>query len=384
MPFISHRSRRARLSQSVGLALLAAFVACSSDSFLVVKMVAPSGTTVANVAFVQVSARNSNGKMSPLLQFDTPRGKDGSLVVTLDDTVGKDFSLQFSSSERGPVDLVVSAFSPGCACVAEGALTQTPLNHGGTANTTVVMAPAAVCTNACQPGGTGGSAGGMSGSGGTGGTRTGGTGGGSTGGATSFPGCDPASPTACASGETCFVDCANSIGMCVRGGSTPAGGACNGNEDCVPGSQCFDFGCNVKTCLAFCASDAQCTTRMGAGSSCADPVMCATVTSYRTCTSACDPTGATSGCATGLSCFLFSNPRGGEDIADCSCPGNRTQGDGQACATSNDCKAGLVCHTTGNTKACRPLCKRDSASCGAGRSCQMVTNSSVYGVCLTQ
>jgi len=382
-------------------ACLLVLVACSSDSFLVVKMVAPAGKTVDNVAFIEVTASNASGRMTPLLQFRHASGGTP-VVVALDDSIGKDFSLQFTSGERGPVSLVVSAFSPSCGCVAEGAVNQVPINRGGTANTQVTMFATTTCTNACTAlGGTGGTgAGGATGgqgAGGQGGTGATGTTGGrggnagsgpATGGAggtgMTFPGCDPAVASSCSAGQTCFVNCATHTGMCVPGGSTPPGGTCNGNEDCAPGSQCFEFGCNVKVCIAFCSSDAQCASSTGAGSLCIDPVVCSDVTtSYKNCSSVCDPRGTgTQGCAAGLNCFLFSNPRGGEDVPDCSCAGAGRVGEGQSCTTSNDCVAGTVCHTNGNNRVCRQLCKQGGTDCGSGKSCRMVTNSTIYGVCM--
>src|SRR5262249_22405668 len=146
-----------------------------------------------------------------------------------------------------------------------------------------------------------------------------------------FPGCDPVMPL-CGGGKTCQVNCATRLGECIMGGQGGHGSACMKNNDCMPGTQCFDYsgaGCNVKLCLRFCNDNSQCevaqpdggtndgggaeagAAAVGTHSICAGPVQCMGVaTGYHTCTFACDPRLAVtqaSGCPTGLSCLVVGN-----------------------------------------------------------------------------
>jgi len=191
------------------------------------------------------------------------------------------------------------------------------------------------------------------------------------------------------------------MGMCIPGGARGPGEACASNNDCMPGTQCFDYGsipgcaAGTKICLRFCADDAQCTgagaTEADAGatlvpSACRNPVSCGpTVTSYHTCTFACDPRGdATTGCPAGLNCFLFADQAGGPERPDCSCrEPSRTGTDGADCTTSSNCAPGLICNEMGGTRKCRKLCTMGSTGeCGGTQGCMNLLNNNVFGVCI--
>jgi hypothetical protein len=196
--------------------------------------------------------------------------------------------------------------------------------------------------------------------------------------------CDPTAPAGCGAGNTCFVDCSMNrmtAGLCTAGGTRKPGEACERNEDCVPGAQCFEFGCagatKPKACLQFCRSDAECGAgRCSVGVPCMDRM-----TDFRVCSRACDPTGAaTTGCAAGLSCFLFPG-----EIPDCDCRApSRTGSDGQSCKDSRECQPGLLCVTMSGAGTCRPLCRLDDPKCAAGTTCTRLVNPNFksYGGCL--
>ncbi|MES1209087.1 MAG: hypothetical protein ABUS79_24380, partial [Pseudomonadota bacterium] len=217
-----------------------------------------------------------------------------------------------------------------------------------------------------------------------------------------------AMPQSCpTAGQTCFVNCQTSMGMCIPGGTKGPGEACATNNDCMPGTQCFNYGsipgcaANTKICLKFCASDGQCTAATGATpdagttgdagapplvpSACKNPVSCSsTVTSYRTCTFACDPRGdGTTGCPAGLFCFLYADLAGGPESPDCNCRDPKSVGtDGATCTTSTDCAPGFLCNEMGGVRACRQLCKMGATGeCGT-KGCMNLVNNDVFGVCI--
>jgi hypothetical protein len=207
-----------------------------------------------------------------------------------------------------------------------------------------------------------------------------------------FPGCDPAMASSCGVGKTCFINCAAGQGMCVPAGPAGPGEACSDNSACVQGTQCFDYSttetmCKVQICLKFCKNDNDCTSAVGVGlgpgSVCAGPVDCnMRPTTHHTCTFGCDPRGqAKTGCPGGLTCFLI----GDKDQVDCRCPpATNTKTEGQECTAFQDCSPGTLCITMGSMpKKCRRICKPGSAGdCAAGQTCTMLTNDTVYGICL--
>jgi hypothetical protein len=218
-----------------------------------------------------------------------------------------------------------------------------------------------------------------------------------------------ANVTTCGATQTCqvcgFPTDTSPRNVCVAGGTGAPGTTCATNADCQPGTQCFNYmtgtnsGCNVKLCLRFCNSDAECTAvgagGPGPGSFCEGPVMCPTVlTAYHTCTFNCDPRAAMAasggGCPTGLVCVMPA----AMDQVDCACrEPTRTKTEGQDCTQAADCAPGLICNRMGATQTCRPICRCDanaSQACTAtvndcptaGTTCRAVTNNTRYGICL--
>jgi hypothetical protein len=196
------------------------------------------------------------------------------------------------------------------------------------------------------------------------------------------PPCDPTNAaSACGADKTCIVGCRSngtSGGMCVMAGNKAPGAACN--DDCVQGAECFKYSCTagvVRACLRLCKDDSEC----GQGR-CNLQIPCgSTVTPYRSCSQPCDPVGpATSGCAAGLSCFVFAG-----EIPDCDCPGGkRSDGDGVPCTNSDTCQAGFLCVSMAGAKSCRPLCRLAAPQCEAGRTCTKLIDPDyqTYGACL--
>jgi len=202
---------------------------------------------------------------------------------------------------------------------------------------------------------------------------------------------------------TCQVNCRTKLAECTAAGSGAPGSTCQMNSDCTPGTQCFDYsgtGCNVKLCLRFCNSAAQCTqpgpeAGVTPGSVCMGPVQCSGApTAYHTCTFACDPrfaaasSGAT-GCPSGLACLVV----GTADQVDCACAeATRTKREGDACTLAADCEPGLVCDFIGGSGTCRPLCRCDlvGTSCSnaqndcptAGTHCAPLLYDTLYGACI--
>src|SRR6185436_2059528 len=199
------------------------------------------------------------------------------------------------------------------------------------------------------------------------------------------PPCDPVSPTAC-NGGTCFLACRKNeppAGMCTMAGTKNPGELCARNEECQPGSQCFDFSCgagkpSIKTCLRFCKDDGMC----GAGK-CATPIPCeGQPTTFKACSQACNPVGeAQQGCAPGLNCFIFQG-----EVPDCDCAGAmHVKGEAAACTSSEECRPGLLCVSMAGNKTCRPVCRLDApATCAAGQMCTKLVDPDykTFGACL--
>jgi hypothetical protein len=212
---------------------------------------------------------------------------------------------------------------------------------------------------------------------------------------------------ACTPTQTCQVDCtppnnAPARNECVPGGTGAPGTVCTTNADCQPGTQCFNYastGCNVKLCLRFCNTSADCAAfgagGGGPGSFCEGPVMCpAFLTAYHTCTFNCDPRAAAAatrgGCPMSFACVLVATG----DQVDCACPeATRTKQEGEACTKAADCAPGLICNQMSGTKTCRSICRCDANASGvctatpndcpkAGTTCRAVTNNTIYGICL--
>jgi len=226
-----------------------------------------------------------------------------------------------------------------------------------------------------------------------------------------FRGCDPVAPL-CGGGKTCQVNCDTRMGECITGGTGVRGSACTNNNNCMPGTQCFDYasaGCDVKLCLRFCNDDNGCLASaadggagdgggaemggaaVGTRSVCAGPVQCMGVaTAYHTCTFACDPrqtATAASGCPAGLACLIVANM----DQVDCGCAEKtRTGTDGVNCTSSTQCAPGYVCNMLGNSQKCRAVCRCDASgmtctapnTCANSKTCSALMNDTTFGACL--
>jgi hypothetical protein len=353
--------------RSRGLLLLALVgTGCSSPtSYIVLSLQSADNMPITGVGSVIVNVSNGSGQMNQLT-YPAPNPN-----IILDSvTITNDLAISFSGSESGTVTLTVDVRNDQDCTVGIGT-TNVPINRGGRNNATVMLAHAHDCTH-----GDGGGDGG-----------------------TSFPGCNPVPPTSCGANMTCSINCMSGMGECIASGSVPPGQACQNNNDCMPGSQCFDYnslGCNVHLCLQFCASKDQCAQPgdggVGPGSLCAGPVQCGGVdTGYHTCTFSCDPRAAAIsagqvGCPTGLACLVV----GGMDQVDCSCAeASRTKTEGQSCSKSSECAPGLICNTT--TQTCRTICRcnasgttctTNAGDCPGSETCRALSNDTIYGICM--
>lgn len=330
-------------------AALAVLSGCADDSYLVLTL-RSDAASFAGITKIVVEVTAAAGQPMATRTFAV----GGSTNVTIDASTSKSLSVSFSPDRSGVVNVKVTA-SSATACLGAGTATS-PIDKGGTARATVTLAAAGCAGSDVM---------------------------------TTFPGCDPAVAGSCPATQTCYVDCANQMGRCVPGGTKGPGELCSSNNDCAPGTQCFDFNCpsTTRVCLKFCAGDDACaemSTTVGA-STCRDPVLCPALTTYKTCGFACDPRGtAAVGCPAGLSCFLFADPAGGQDSPSCSCPAaTRIGTDGASCTGATDCAPGFICDQMNGGQFCRRLCKMGSAGdCSGGTACTSLANNSVFGVCI--
>jgi hypothetical protein len=352
---------------SLLLPLLALALATSGgcrdqQSFVVVTVQSVDATPVAGVVELRVSVTNGNSTKD--LTYPVPADQAPLTITgTLDPitaTIGKTLSISFTSGHSDDVAVVVDARDASACRVGHGAGTTT-IKKGGVGALTVALDHT---SGPCD-----------------------GDGGADDGGPVTFPGCDPAALT-CGANMTCAVNCMALQGQCVAAGAMPGGSLCTLNTNCAPGTQCFTYvgpSCSVGACLKYCKTDDDCTS-MGAGSVCQGNVPCArpdggvVLTTYHTCTFGCDPrSAATTGCPTGLHCFLVDTM----DQVDCTCTeATRTHTEGQACTRGADCVPGLVCDQS--TGKCQKICQvsASSSDCSAGQTCTMLTNDQLYGVCL--
>jgi hypothetical protein len=332
---------------------MATLAACSDDSYLVVTL-RSDGTSFAGITKITVEVTAEGGQPMATRIFAV----GGSTGVTIDAQTSKTLSLSFSPDRSGLVNVKVTAGAT--TCFGGGSAVATILK-GGTARATVTLA-ATGCSATADAGADG---------------------------MVTFPGCDPAVAGACPATQTCYVDCSSRMGRCVPGGTKGPNEPCTSNNDCAPGTQCFDFNCPTTTrvCLKFCAGEDACAplSNTAGVSSCRDPVLCPDMTTYKTCAFACDPRGAaTVGCPAGLNCFLFADPAGGQDSPSCGCPAaTRVATEGMPCTGSSDCTPGLICDQMTGGLFCRRLCKMGSAGdCPGTTTCTALANNSVFGVCL--
>jgi hypothetical protein len=197
-------------------------------------------------------------------------------------------------------------------------------------------------------------------------------------------GCTPAGAAGCAAGTTCTVVCPTTpaltaVGVCSRGGTGKDGDTCRSNEDCLPGSQCFIYGCG-RVCRKFCTADAECPD-----GGCDRRVSCGgQPTDFRFCSQSCDPREkAPNTCKGNFRCLLFANER-----ASCDCVEmTRTGNDGDPCLNTAGCKPGLMCVAMGTPQpVCRPICKLTEGDCQAGRRCTELVEPRyvTWGACVPQ
>ncbi len=144
-------------------------------------------------------------------------------------------------------------------------------------------------------------------------------------------------------------------------------------DDCAPGSVCMPDGCDNR-CYKFCSDDrdcsnAACNRGVDGGLVCDVPF------------AACNPVGATSGCAGAAVCYLSaSHP----DRTICDCPFD-AKGPNVDCVHSRDCVRGLACVDRGNG---RPICLQvclltnGGVDCpGGAGSCHAYATNDTYGYC---
>jgi hypothetical protein len=360
------RSRGARALAAVAFAaLVGALGSCSSGvSYVVLELQSADLTPIVDVTDVIVSVSQGTKLMNTLTYHHDPLQIDQVTATTL--------SVSFSESQLGIVSIVVDARNS-TGCTVGIGTANANIKRGGRADVAVALLHDNDCTHA-------------DGGAGDAGPR--------------FPGCDPVTP-ACGPGMTCQVNCDSKMGQCTPGGTGAPGSVCTHNSDCMPGTQCFNYGptgCPVQLCLRFCDTTSQCAQPgdggVGPGSVCEGPVQCgATLTGYHTCTFSCDPRqvavgAAANGCPTGLACLAL----GTMDEVDCACPeATRTKQAGEDCLRTTDCVPGLLCNLMGGTEKCRPICRCDAqgsactasaGDCPSGTACTPLTNNRIYGVCL--
>lgn len=348
----------AGLTATAALLAVLAAPSCSHDSYLVVLMETNAGTLTGVTQVTVTVTDHAHGTPMATRTFNiAPDAGFGSNAAE-----GKTLSLSFTPDRSGTVDVTVTA-SAGATCMATGTQSAVPINKGGVANTTVTLVPSPGC--------------GTSDAGASDGNAT-------------FMGCDPAMPGSCPGGQTCYIDCTNKVGVCVAGGTRRAGEACDTNRDCMSGTQCFNYDCgsNKKYCLKFCNNDSSCSgsTAVSSVSLCSDPVVCPPQTSYKTCGFVCDPRGSgTTGCPTGLTCFLFKSPTGGQDTPACACGATTRVGvDGVKCTVAEDCAPGFLCDQMAGGTFCRRLCQMATpGDCPGSQTCNALANNATFGVCLS-
>jgi hypothetical protein len=373
----------ATLALMAGLMALIGLGACSAPkSFVVVTMRSAEATPIRDVKEVEVTVKQAPS-FSVTLTYPPPSGMAS---ITIDQNTKTDLSVDFTGARSGTVTMSIDVRNTAGCVVGHGSTTAV-IKRGGVATTGVDLFPTFNCTDGGAPG--------------------------NDGGGVIFNGCDPVSPV-CGGGKTCQVNCDTHMGECISGGTGGHGSVCMKNNNCAPGTQCFDYagaGCNVKLCLRFCNDDKQCQVAtqpadggadaggaevgggaaVGTRSVCAGPVACGQVTTgYHTCTFGCDPRAtavAASGCPAGLACLIV----GSMDQVDCACPETTRKGtDGATCVSSTDCAPGFICNMMSGAQRCRAVCRCDADGmkcnapndCADGKTCSALTNDTTFGVCL--
>ncbi|MEO8214019.1 MAG: hypothetical protein ABI560_12535 [Myxococcales bacterium] len=234
------RPRRAAVVALAGLGAIV-ILSCSHDSYLKV-ILQSDGGVFQDVTEVDVSIQREDGTSPTWLTYIA------STPLSFDMTTEKTLSIAFTPTQSGTVMLKVGVLR-GTVCLGSGT-TRATIKKGDVSAVRVRITPGTPCPTASD----GGSA--------------------ITDAATdvTLPGCNPASPaTTCSANQTCFVSCTDTPNMCVPAGTKGPGEPCVTNNDCMPGTQCFDYtgieGCSngPKICQKFCSDDAQCATGGGGG-----------------------------------------------------------------------------------------------------------------------
>ena len=170
----------------------------------------------------------------------------------------------------------------------------------------------------------------------------------------------------CTATQTCDVtNLVSGAVSCVGAGSVAAGRACTTTSNCARGLTCWN-----GACRPFCSRG---TPTCGAGTLCFAPqdAAGATTPNLDVCSIACDPTRASAACGTNA-CVWFASA----GVADCRPPGTRPEY--ATCASTADCRQGLVCV---NDPIFGPECERwcrvgSNADCSLGDTCADVLGAS--------
>ena len=386
-PHSARRRRDARVVTSAAtlLALGALFTSglgCSHDSYLLLTLLS-ADSPFTNIGFVEVDVMGSGGMTTLSYTARTP--------IDFDTTGGKTLSIGFTPSRSGMVDLMVRVFDAadaGHTCALGSATLNAAIKKGEVAKVSVKVqhVPAESCDGTPDGGAPD-----------TGDTSDGGGPDGAT-----FPGCDPAAPQTCpTAGQTCFVNCQTSMGMCIPGGTRGPGETCAANNDCMPGTQCFDYsgieGCaaGTKVCLKFCANDTMCA---GVGATPADggaPLVPAACRNPVAC-------GPTLDQLSHVHVRLRSARRRDARLSDRlvllpvlrpgrwpGATGLQLQGivpdrrGRRRLHHSKNCAPGLICNEMSGTRKCRKLCRMGSTGeCSGSQGCMNLINNDVFGVCI--
>lgn len=131
--------------------------------------------------------------------------------------------------------------------------------------------------------------------------------------------------------------------VCAAAGTAAFGATCAGAFACVPGGICINVarsGAAANMCSRFCAADSDCagglclyTLNDGAGGSVPGVTICSTP---------CNPV-TSGGCPIGTACRVFQESAGAmRFFSDCSAPVG-AGGQGAACTTDEQCRAGFAC-----------------------------------------
>lgn len=164
---------------------------------------------------------------------------------------------------------------------------------------------------------------------------------------------------------------------CIAAGGTPAGAACD--DDCLAGHVCVDTGNGApKMCHRYCLGDGDC---VGEGSRC---LLDLADFDEGLCTHACEPVGQTGCAAANTKCDAGYSDGG---YSFCTGVGAGVQGD--TCAVTSDCGAGLTCTSVNaGPLSCYTWCDVDNPVCpNQQQTCTdfpdaVVIDGIEYGICV--